>query len=166
MSLEWMPREHELKDHSLHQDPCWGDEAPSVVFEKKPLTDPKGNVVDGLFVAWIRLNNPRQYNSYTTDMVKGVIAGFDNASLDRSVIAVVPGNSYSLDVGAGGAGRVGNGRNGGDSTFNGTTVVGKGGDGGIGPSSNNSGGAGGDGSTSDGIGDVVYPGGGGADGVS
>jgi 6-oxo-cyclohex-1-ene-carbonyl-CoA hydrolase len=59
------------------------------VFEKKPLLNPKGEVVKGLYVAWIRLNNPKQFNSYTTDMVKGVIAGFDNASLDRSVIAVV-----------------------------------------------------------------------------
>jgi 6-oxo-cyclohex-1-ene-carbonyl-CoA hydrolase len=59
------------------------------VYEKRPLTDPNGNVVDGLYVSWIRLNNPRQYNSYTTEMVKGVIAGFENASVDRSVVAVV-----------------------------------------------------------------------------
>ncbi|HCY86888.1 MAG TPA: 6-oxocyclohex-1-ene-1-carbonyl-CoA hydratase [Desulfobacteraceae bacterium] len=89
MSLDWMPRDNEKKDHTLHQSPYWGEDAPSVVFEKKPLVDPKGNVVEGLHVAWIRLNNPRQYNSYTTDMVKGVIAGFDNASLDRSIVAVV-----------------------------------------------------------------------------
>jgi 6-oxo-cyclohex-1-ene-carbonyl-CoA hydrolase len=60
-----------------------------VVFEKRPLKDTEGKVVEGLHVAWIRLNNPRQYNSYTTKMVKGVIAGFENASLDRSVVAVV-----------------------------------------------------------------------------
>ena len=91
MSLDWMPRENEPKDHSLHRSPYWGkdEEAPCTVYEKKPLINPKGEVVEGLYVAWIRLNNPRQYNSYTTDMVKGVIAGFDNASLDRSVIAVV-----------------------------------------------------------------------------
>jgi len=46
-------------------------------------------VVDGLYVSWIRLNNPKQYNSYTTEMVKGVIAGFENASLDRSVVAAI-----------------------------------------------------------------------------
>ena len=46
-------------------------------------------MVEGLYVSWIRLNNPRQYNSYTTEMVKGVIAGFENASLDRSVVATV-----------------------------------------------------------------------------
>ena len=53
------------------------------------LTDPQGNVTEKLFVAWITMNNPKQFNSYTTDMVKGVIAGFENASLDRSVVAVV-----------------------------------------------------------------------------
>jgi len=91
MALEWMPREDGEKDHLLHASPFWGkdEDAPCVVYEKRPLTDPKGNVVEGLYVAWIRLNNPKQYNSYTTDMVKGVIAGFENSSLDRSVVAVV-----------------------------------------------------------------------------
>jgi len=89
MALEWMPRDNETKDHALHTGVHWGTEAPTVVYEKRPLTDPKGKVVEGLFVSWIRLNNPKQYNSYTTEMVKGVIAGFENASLDRSVVAVV-----------------------------------------------------------------------------
>ncbi len=89
MALEWVPRDNEKKDHSLHTDVHFFNEAPCAVFEKKPLIDPKGNVIKGLYVAWIRLNNPKQYNSYTTEMVKGVIAGFENASLDRSVIAVV-----------------------------------------------------------------------------
>ena len=89
MALEWVPRDNEKKDHALHTDVHWGTEAPCVVYEKRPLTDPKGNVVDGLYVSWIRLNNPKQYNSYTTEMVKGVIAGFENASLDRSVVAAI-----------------------------------------------------------------------------
>lgn len=89
MALEWMPREDGKKDHALHTDVHWGTEAPCVVYEKNPVVDPKGNAVEGLYTATIRLNNPRQYNSYTTEMVKGVIAGFENASLDRSVIAVI-----------------------------------------------------------------------------
>ncbi|MEE8416619.1 MAG: 6-oxocyclohex-1-ene-1-carbonyl-CoA hydratase [Desulfobacterales bacterium] len=89
MSLEWMPRDNEQKDHALHTDVHWDTEKPGVVYEKRPLIDPEGNVVDKLYVSWIRLNNPNQYNSYTTEMVKGVIAGFENASLDRSVVAVV-----------------------------------------------------------------------------
>ena len=89
MALEWMPRDNEKKDHLLHTDVHWGTEPPCVVYEKRPLKDPNGNVMDGLFVSWIRLNNPKQYNSYTTEMVKGVIAGMENVSLDRSVVAAV-----------------------------------------------------------------------------
>jgi 6-oxo-cyclohex-1-ene-carbonyl-CoA hydrolase len=91
MALEWMPRDDEIKDHALHTDVHWGTDAdaPCVVYEKRPLKDPEGKVVEGLYVSWIRLNNPKQYNSYTTEMVKGVIAGFQNASLDRSVVATV-----------------------------------------------------------------------------
>ncbi len=89
MALEWMPRENEKKDHMIHTSVHWGTEAPSVVYEKRPLQDPAGKVVPGLFVSWVRLNNPAQYNSYTTEMVKGVIAAFENASVDRSVVAVV-----------------------------------------------------------------------------
>jgi len=89
MVLEWMPRDNEKKDHLLHTDVHWGTEPPCVVYEKRPLRDPSGNRVEGLFVSWIRLNNPNQYNSYTTEMVKGVIAAFENASLDRSIVAVV-----------------------------------------------------------------------------
>jgi len=91
MALDWMPRDNEQKDHMLHTNAHWGTDAdaPCVVYEKRPLKDPKGNVQDGLYVAWIRLNNPKQYNSYTTEMVKGVIAGFENSSLDRSVVAVI-----------------------------------------------------------------------------
>ncbi len=89
MVLEWMPRDNEKKDHLLHTDVHWGNEPPCVVYEKRPLRDPGGDKVEGLFVSWIRLNNPNQYNSYTTEMVKGVIAAFENASLDRSIVAVV-----------------------------------------------------------------------------
>jgi 6-oxocyclohex-1-ene-carbonyl-CoA hydrolase len=88
-ALDWMPREGGKKDHALHTDKHWGSKAPCTMYEKKPLKDPKGNVVDGLYVAWITLNNPDQYNSYTTEMAKGVIAGFENSSNDRSVVAVV-----------------------------------------------------------------------------
>ena len=50
---------------------------------------PAGKPVDGLYSAWITLNNPTQYNSYTTEMVKSVIAGFQRASADSSVVAAV-----------------------------------------------------------------------------
>jgi 6-oxocyclohex-1-ene-carbonyl-CoA hydrolase len=46
-------------------------------------------IADGLFTAWITLDNPTQYNSYTTEMVKDVILAFRRASNARDVVAVV-----------------------------------------------------------------------------
>jgi len=60
-----------------------------ILFEKRPCLDLKGNPVEGLFNAWIILNNPQQFNSYTTEAVKEVILAMRKASNDRSVVAVV-----------------------------------------------------------------------------
>ena len=87
--LSWLPRDSGNKNHHLWGDEHFSDEAPGVIFEKKPILDPAGQPVDGLFSAWITLNNPRQYNSYTTEMVKGVIAGFQRASADSTVVAAI-----------------------------------------------------------------------------
>ena len=87
--LDWLPKDTEIKNHELFDDSYFGTEAPSVIYELKPVKDKSGNPVEGLNTAWVTLNNPKQYNSYTTDMVKGVIAGFTKASADRSVVLVV-----------------------------------------------------------------------------
>jgi len=89
MSLEWLSRDDDIKNHALIGTEHWGTEAPCTVYEKRPVLDNKGQAVDDLFTAWITLNNPAQFNSYTTEMVKGVIAGFQAASSDRSVVAAV-----------------------------------------------------------------------------
>ncbi|MEW5937812.1 MAG: 6-oxocyclohex-1-ene-1-carbonyl-CoA hydratase [Candidatus Thermoplasmatota archaeon] len=90
MALDWLQREDVLKDHKLFEgEKYWGTAPPCTMYEKKPVLDPSGNEIEDLYSAWITLNNPQQFNSYTTGMVKGVIAGFHNASLDRSVVAVV-----------------------------------------------------------------------------
>ena len=60
-----------------------------ILFEKRPCIDRDGKPIDGLFNAWIILNNPKQYNSYTTGAVKEVILAFGEASNDRAVVAVV-----------------------------------------------------------------------------
>ncbi len=60
-----------------------------VGYDRKPLQKHDGEVVPGLFVAWITLDNPKQFNSYTTDMVKEVILSFRRASNERDVVAVV-----------------------------------------------------------------------------
>ncbi len=89
MALDWLRRDNELKDHQLVGDQYFGADAPSIIYEKRPVLDASGKPVNGLYSAWITLNNPAQYNSYTTEMVKGVIAGFQKASSDRTVVAAV-----------------------------------------------------------------------------
>ena len=89
MGLDWLEKDKKVKDHSLWGKEHWGTEPPCTMYEKRPILDAEGKKIDGLYSAWIILNNPDQYNSYTTKMVKGVIAGFQSASLDRSVVAAV-----------------------------------------------------------------------------
>jgi 6-oxo-cyclohex-1-ene-carbonyl-CoA hydrolase len=60
-----------------------------VRYEKRPARRHDGSVAEGLYNAWIQFNNPKQYNSYTTDMVKATILAFRRASVDREVNAVV-----------------------------------------------------------------------------
>jgi 6-oxo-cyclohex-1-ene-carbonyl-CoA hydrolase len=90
MALDWVPRDDVLKNHQIFGDEHFGTEPPCTMFEKKPLVNPKtGEAVNGLYTVWITLNNPAQLNSYTTEMVKGVIAGMHKASMDRSVVATI-----------------------------------------------------------------------------
>ena len=90
MSLAWIPREGGIKDHNSWGMEHYGKEAPCTIYEERPIIDPTtGKAVDGLFSAWVILNNPDQLNSYTTEMVKGVIAGFHRAEMNRRVVAVV-----------------------------------------------------------------------------
>jgi 6-oxo-cyclohex-1-ene-carbonyl-CoA hydrolase len=90
MALDWLVRDNELKDHNLFGDDHIGKEPPCTTYEKKPLINPAtGENVEGLSTAWVTLNNPAQYNSYTTEMVKGVIAGMHKASMERDVQVIV-----------------------------------------------------------------------------
>lgn len=89
MSLDWIPREGGVKDHNIWGSEHYGSDAPCTIYEERPIIDPNGNPVEGLHSAWIILNNPDQLNSYTTEMVKGVIAGFHRAQMQRNVVAVV-----------------------------------------------------------------------------
>ncbi|MCP3981854.1 MAG: 6-oxocyclohex-1-ene-1-carbonyl-CoA hydratase [bacterium] len=75
----------EFKNHELIPE----QEYEGVLYERRALRDREGNEVEGLFSVRITLNNPAQYNSYTTEMVKGVIAGMRRASEDRACVAVV-----------------------------------------------------------------------------
>src|SRR5512135_1562787 len=75
----------EVKDHDLAPR----TEGAGVRFDRRPVKDARGQEVAGLYNAWITLDNPSQYNSYTTEMVKQVILGFRAASNMRDVVAVV-----------------------------------------------------------------------------
>ena len=73
-----------LIDHNLVRA-----EYSHIIFEKKACLDQHGLPIEGLFNAWITINNPIQYNSYTTETVKEIILAFREASNDRSVVCVV-----------------------------------------------------------------------------
>jgi len=75
----------EFKHHDLVADTSYE----GVLYETRPLKDPQGGDVPGLHSVRITLDNPRQYNSYTTPMVKGVILAMRRASNDRACVAVV-----------------------------------------------------------------------------
>jgi len=74
-----------LKSHTLVPD--WKFQA--IDYELRPARDAVGTPVDGLFNAWIIINNPAQYNSYTTDIAKEVVLAFRQASMDRRVVSCV-----------------------------------------------------------------------------
>ena len=77
----------EAKDHTLVPQQVWLNKG--VRFEKRPVKGEDGKPVAGLYNAWITLDNPTQFNSYTTDMVKSVILAFREASVARDVVAAV-----------------------------------------------------------------------------
>lgn len=91
MATDWIPRGPDVEKREFHfGDPKWiGTEPPCTMYEKKPLLDPDGNEVEGLYVGWVTLNNPKQFNSYTQTMVKGAAVAFDMAANDETVVAVV-----------------------------------------------------------------------------
>jgi 6-oxocyclohex-1-ene-carbonyl-CoA hydrolase len=74
-----------FKNHNLIENYPYQD----IIFEKRPCLDLNGNPIKGLYNAWIVLNNPKQYNSYTTQAVKDIIMAFGDASNDRSVVSVI-----------------------------------------------------------------------------
>ena len=75
-----MLKNHDLVDLQTFQ---------GIRYELRAAKTPDGKPAEGLHNAWIWLDNPAQFNSYTTDMVKSVILAFRKASNDRSVNAIV-----------------------------------------------------------------------------
>jgi 6-oxo-cyclohex-1-ene-carbonyl-CoA hydrolase len=74
-----------FKNHDLVAAPaCAG-----IRIDQLPVKDPGGKPVAGLHASRLTLDNPAQLNSYTTEMVRGVILGMRAASNDRACVAVV-----------------------------------------------------------------------------
>jgi len=76
-------------NHSLVSEEVRAAIGAGVRYEKRPARGLDGQVVPDLYNAWVTLDNPGQLNSYTTEMVKGVILAFRAASVARDVVAVV-----------------------------------------------------------------------------
>lgn len=78
-----------LNDHNLVSSSLREEITEGVLYEKRPVKDSDGKPVPGLSNAWIILDNQKQYNSYTTEMVKGVILALREASNARDVVTVI-----------------------------------------------------------------------------
>ena len=74
----------ELKNHNLVET-----NFKEILFELRPCLNKDNTPVEGLYNAWIILNNPKQFNSYTTAAIKEIILALGEASNNRSVVAVV-----------------------------------------------------------------------------
>ena len=74
-----------LKNHELIPQL----EFSNIQYQRRPLLNSAGDAVPDLFNAWIILDNPKQLNSYTTEMVKECILAFRRASSERDVVCVV-----------------------------------------------------------------------------
>ena len=72
-------------DHNIVPDYQYKE----LLVEKRPLKDSDGRSVEGLYNYWIIFNNPKEFNSYTTAMIKETILAFRQASMDRACVAVV-----------------------------------------------------------------------------
>ena len=76
--------------------------APGVLYDRKPAKRADGSIVEGLFNAWVILDNPKQLNALTVDMMKGATVALRQASLSRDVVCIVLTASGSTSFCTGG----------------------------------------------------------------
>jgi 6-oxo-cyclohex-1-ene-carbonyl-CoA hydrolase len=88
-----------LTDHNLVPDAAI---APGVLYEKRPAKRADGSVAEGLFNAWVILDNQKQLNALTVDMMKGATMALRQASLARDVVCIVLTASGSTSFCTGG----------------------------------------------------------------
>jgi len=63
--------------------------APGIRVERRPARRADGSPAEGLYNAWIILDNPKQLNALSVDMMKGATVALRQASLSRDVVAIV-----------------------------------------------------------------------------
>ncbi len=73
----------------MHDHDLVSFEPKLVRYEHRPVLEASGRPAEGLHDVWITLDNERELNSYTTDVVKEVILSFRRASNDRAAVSVV-----------------------------------------------------------------------------
>ncbi len=78
-------RPETLTDHDLA--PL--GEGRAVLYEKRPARRGDGSPADGLFNAWITLNDPARLNALSVEMMKGAQLALRHASNARDVVAIV-----------------------------------------------------------------------------
>ena len=74
-----------MKNHNLVED----FDPKLIHVSRRAVRDRGGAPVDGLHNLWITLNNPKELNSYTTEMVKEIILALREAANDRAAVAVI-----------------------------------------------------------------------------
>jgi len=74
-----------LANHDLVEETAFTE----ILYQHRPVLLESGEPAPGLHNVWVQLNNPKQYNSYTTRAIKEVILAFRKASNDRRAVAVV-----------------------------------------------------------------------------
>jgi 6-oxo-cyclohex-1-ene-carbonyl-CoA hydrolase len=65
------------------------EKIPGIIVEMRSAKTESGAVVDDLFNAWITLDNPKHFNSYSIEMLKGLQSAIKAANEARDVVAVV-----------------------------------------------------------------------------
>ncbi len=86
VSVARAQRPGKLTDHNLVPGAAL---PPGVRLERRPARRADGRVAEGLHNAWVILDNPKQLNALTVDMMKGATLALREASLARDVVCIV-----------------------------------------------------------------------------
>jgi 6-oxo-cyclohex-1-ene-carbonyl-CoA hydrolase len=78
-------RPQTLVDHNLVSEA----EFPGILYELRETKRADGSAAEGLYNAWITLDNPKQLNALTTEMMKSATLALRRASNARDVVCII-----------------------------------------------------------------------------